>query len=36
MGEDKDVVEGGDVVGAEVDMQITKMDIIIIKVFFLT
>ncbi|CAN4101300.1 unnamed protein product [Withania somnifera] len=35
MGEDVDVAEGGDVVGTEVDIQITKMDIIVIKVFFL-
>ena len=30
------VVEAGDVVGTEVDIQITKMDLITIKVFFLT
>lgn len=30
------VVEAGDVVGTEVDIQITKMDMITIKVFFLT
>lgn len=30
------VVEGGVVVGTEVDIQITKMDMITIKVFLLT